>query len=132
MISAEHAREIRAKMEQLSAALDDTEALQVPEMFAKWKADAEYRADDRVRYEGLLYRCLQPHTSIPMWNPQDAASLWARVLIPDPEVIPEWVQPESTNPYMAGDKVTYNGHVWVCTIDYNVFAPGVAGWEMVE
>ena len=53
------------------------------------------------------------------------------MLIPDPEVIPEWEQPGSTNPYMIGDKVRHNGKTWVSTIDNNVWEPGVYGWEVV-
>ena len=53
------------------------------------------------------------------------------MLIPDPEVIPEWVQPDSTNPYMAGDKVMHNGKTWVSDIDGNVWEPGVYGWSEV-
>ena len=60
-------------------------------------------------------------------------SLFARVLIPDPEVIPEWVQPDSTNPYAKGDKVRHSGSVWVSDIDGNVWEPGVYGWtRMLE
>lgn len=132
MISVEHAREIRAIMEAQAAALDDKVALSVPEMFPKWSDSAEYVADDRVRYQGVLYRCLQSHTSQATWTPTDAPSLWARVLIPDPEVIPEWVQPESTNPYMKGDKVRHVGKVWVSSVDYNVWEPSVYGWEEAE
>lgn len=51
------------------------------------------------------------------------------MLIPDPETIPEWVQPDSTNPYMAGDKVTHNGKTWVSDIDNNVWSPGEYGWS---
>ena len=39
-----------------------------------------------------------------------------------------WEQPDSTNPYMAGDKVTHNGKTWVSDIDNNVWEPGVYGW----
>ncbi len=129
MISVEHAREIRAKMEELAVSLDDSEALEVPEMFPKWDGSASYSAGDRVRHQGVLYKCLQAHTAQDAWTPLAAPSLWARVLIPDPEVIPEWVQPESTNPYMAGDKVTHNGKTWESTIDNNVWEPGAVGTE---
>ena len=61
----------------------------------------------------------------------DAPSLWAKVLIPDPEVIPVWEQPESTNPYMKGDKVKHKGKTWSSTIDNNVWEPGVYGWAEV-
>ena len=117
-------------MEQQAASLTDEAALEVPELFPKWTARA-YAVGERVRYGGYLYKCIQAHEANETWNPVDAPSLWAKVLIPDPEVIPEWVQPESTNPYMKGDKVTYQGQTWVSTIDNNVWAPGVYGWEVV-
>ena len=42
-------------------------------------------------------------------------------------MIPEWEQPESTNPYMKGDKVKHNDKTWVSDIDNNVWEPGVYG-----
>lgn len=128
----EHAYKLRELIHKASASLSDKDALDGIELFAIWDASASYNADDRVRYNGLLYRCLQTHQSQEGWNPEDATSLWARVLIPDPEVIPEWIQPSSTNPYMAGDKVTHNGQTWISTIDNNVWEPGVYGWDVVE
>lgn len=97
-----------------------------------WEPDAAYRAGDKRQYADLPYRCLQAHTSQESWNPADAPSLWAKVLIPDPSVIPEWEQPGSTNPYMKGDKVKYNGKTWVSDVDNNVWEPGVYGWTEVE
>lgn len=124
----DRARQLRATVENLSATLDDETALDNKELFPAWVEGKPYKIDDRVRHGEELYRCLQDHTSILEWNPADAISLWALVLIPDPEIIPEWVQPDSTNPYMKGDKVTHNGKTWESEIDYNVFEPGVAGW----
>lgn len=46
--------------------------------------------------------------------------------------IPEWEQPDSTNPYMAGDKVAHNGKTWGFAIDNNVWEPGVYGWSEVS
>ena len=84
---------------------------------------------ERLRYHGELYRVLQDHTAQADWTPEAAPSLWAKVLIPDPTQIPEWEQPDSTNPYAKGDKVTHNGKTWISTIDGNVWEPGVYGWE---
>lgn len=50
---------------------------------------------------------------------------------PDPDEIPEWVQPDAMNPYMTGDKVTHNGKTWISIVDNNVWEPGVYGWEEV-
>lgn len=130
MALIERARRLRKTIESLSVNLDDENALENVELFPSWSGDGvDYTLGDRVRYDGKLYRCLQSHTSQDAWNPADATSLWAEVLIPDPDVIPEWVQPESTNPYMIGDKVRHNGKVWVSVVDNNVWEPGVYGWD---
>lgn len=125
----ERARQLRKRVESLAETLDDDNALKSVELFPTWKADMQYNIGDRVRYDNVLYKCLIAHISQAGWIPTDAASLWARVLIPDPEVIPDWVQPESTNPYMKGDKVRHNGKVWVSDIDNNVWEPSVYGWS---
>ncbi len=129
-MTREHAIKIRDMMHQAAVSLPDEDALEAVELFPVWITGQEYEADVRVRYNGILYKCLQAHTSTESWNPVDAASLWARVLIPDPEVIPEWVQPDSTNAYMTGDKVTHNGSTWISTVDNNVWEPGVYGWDV--
>lgn len=127
MISRRRARQIRAEIEKHAITLSDETALEVPEMFPVWTPRA-YAVGDRVRYNGELYRCLIAHEANETWNPADAVSLWALVIN---EGIPEWVQPDSTNPYMKGDKVKHNGQTWVSDIDYNVFEPGIAGWSVV-
>lgn len=111
--------------------LGDTDALEIKTIYPKWDATATYEVDSKVLYNNSLYRCLSSHTAQETWTPTDTPSLWTKVLIPEPGVIPEWEQPESTNPYMAGDKVTHNGKTWVSTVDNNVWEPGVYGWDEV-
>lgn len=127
----ERARQLRAQIEQLAETLDDNTAIDYVELFTSWATDTTYEVGARVRYNGILYKCLQAHTSQSTWTPVDAPSLWAQVLIPDPETVPEWIQPDSTNPYMKGDKVTHNGKTWICNIDNNVWEPGVYGWDEI-
>ena len=123
------ARKLRKTIENLAISLDDENAAKNMELFEAWHPDTDYAVDDRRRYGDYLYKCLQAHTSQTAWNPADAPSLWARVLIPDPHDIPEWVQPSSTNPYMKGDKVRHLGKVWVSDVDNNVWEPSVYGWS---
>ena len=130
-IKREQLYRIRRAIVAGSASLNDETASGVPELFPFWRPGEEYIAGRRVQFEGVLYKVLQAHTSQEDWTPPAAPSLFARVLIPDPEVIPEWVQPDSTNPYMAGDRVTYNGKTWESNIDNNVWEPGVYGWTEV-
>lgn len=137
MTLVELAQKLRPIIEEAMSGVDDETALDAVTLFPKWDSSgAEYEVGNRVRYNDVLYKCVQVHTSQESWNPADAASLWAKVLIPDPEVIPEWEQPDSTNPYMNGDKVTHNGKTWQSLIDNNVWEPGITGteslWQIVN
>ena len=106
----------------------DEMSLQVPNLYPSWKAETAYSVGDRVLYDDVLYKVLQEHNSQETWAPVDAPSLFAKVLIPNENVVPEWEQPDSTNPYMKGDKVTYNGKTWESTVDNNVWSPETYGW----
>ena len=111
-----------------SIAVEDETALRMVEYYPAPEA-ASYAAGDRVQHNGKLYKCLQAHTAQADWNPIDAPSLWAEVLAgQDGTEIGEWVQPDSTNPYMRGDRVSYNGKIYESEVDNNVWAPGVYGW----
>ena len=115
-----------------SLTVDDNTALRMVEFYPTWEADTDYATGFKVQYNGTLYKCLQAHTGQADWTPDAAPSLWAKVLIPDETVIPAWEQPDSTNPYSKGDKVTHNGKMWVSTVDNNVWMPGVYGWSQTE
>lgn len=112
--------------------VDDNTALRMLEFYPQWATDTSYAAEFKVQYGGTLYKCLTAHTSQDAWTPDVSPSLFTKVLIPDANVIPEWEQPDSTNPYMAGDKVTHNGKTWVSDVDNNVWEPGVYGWTEVD
>lgn len=115
----------------LRSSATNEQALAAPALYPAWKEEVEYAVGDRVLYNDVLYKVLQAHTSQATWTPDVSASLFAKVLIPDPEVIPEWEQPNSTNTYKIGDKVTHNGKTWVSIVDNNSWEPGVYGWEEV-
>lgn len=115
----------------LRSSATDEQALSAFQIYPAWKEGKTYATGDRVKYSGVLYKVLQDHTSQADWTPTASPSLFSKVLIPDPEVIPEWEQPGSTNHYMTGNKVTHLGKTWVCNMDYNVYEPGIAGWSEV-
>ena len=120
-----------ASVQTIRKEASDEQALNAKGVYADWAEDVEYAIGNRVLYDGILYACLQAHTSQAQWTPDTAVSLWAKVLIPDPGEIPDWEQPSSTNPYMTGDKVRHNGKIWISTVDYNIWEPGVYGWDEV-
>jgi chitodextrinase len=131
MSIVELARKLRPFIEVAVQSLSEADALEAVALFPNWKAGQEYTAGQKVQFDGVLYSVLQNHTSQDSWKPADAPSLFAKVLIPDPTVIPEWEQPDSTNAYKKGDTVMYNGKAYRSLIDGNVWSPEAypAGWE---
>lgn len=130
----ELAKKLRPIIENSMQSVSDETALEAVSLFPQWQEGVAYKATMRVRYNGTLYSVLQDHTSQAEWTPDVAVSLFAKVLIPDTNVIPEWEQPDSTNAYMTGDKVMFEGTAYESVIDNNVWSPAdyPAGWKAIE
>lgn len=127
-MSISEVQEMLVRQQINTLTVDDNTALRMVEYYPAPEA-AAYAPGDRIQYNGKLYKCLQAHTAQADWNPVDAPSLWAEVLAgQDGTEIGEWVQPDSTNPYMRGDRVTHNGKTYESEVDNNVWEPGVYGW----
>lgn len=126
----EQAQAIRAGMQALARTAPDAVLLAQPvAMYDEWSADSvAYTLNDIRQYNGLLYRCVQAHTSQATWTPEDAPSLWTHIADPAQEW-PEWIQPTGAhNAYAKGAKVSHNGKHWISDVDANVWEPGVYGW----
>ena len=90
-MTREKALQMRAMIEKASVSLSDEDALAAVELFPAWAADTAYAADQRVRYGGKLYRCVQSHTSQAGWEPDKTPALWTEVA--KPGEIPVWRHP---------------------------------------
>lgn len=135
-MTREHAYKLRDMLHKASASLSDEDALEAVELFAAWAVGTAYAAEQRVRYGGKLYRCVQGHTSQEGWEPDKTPALWTEVALPGE--IPVWKQPTGAqDAYNKGDRVHYpdkDGPVYVSLIDNNVWSPEAypAGWEVVS
>lgn len=135
MITNETIKNMKAMYRQakFSAAQNtDEEALSVPSLYPDWDAlkdGSHLSKGKRVNYKGVLYNVLSDHDKQAQWTPEAAPSLFAKVLIPDPGVIPDWEQPLSTNGYKKGDRVRHNSKDWESLVDNNVWEPGAVGTE---
>lgn len=115
--------------------VDDAVALSIQEFYDVWAIGISYEVGRYLLYKGVLYKVLQAHTSQDSWTPDVTASLYAKVLIdPTGETILDWEQPNSTNPYMKGDKVRFEGKIYESVIDNNVWSPSAypAGWKVIS
>ena len=126
---------LKMAVKQARQITDDKEALEVQVLFKDWEKQIgkELKVGEYINYNGVLYKVLQQHIVQEQWTPITSPSLFAKVLVdPSGETILEWEQPDSTNPYMKGDKVKHNGITYVSDIDNNVWEPGVYGWSIVQ
>ena len=122
-------QEIDSALKPILDVLTDEQALNFVDSYPEWVVGKTYSIGDRIRYNAALYKVLQAHISQSDWAPESAPSLFAKVLISETEEILEWVQPDSTNAYMTGDKVIHNNTTWESLVDNNVWEPGAVGSE---
>ena len=131
MINKDKIKAFNNALVKLRNSITDEQAIKVAAIYPAWKEGVSYEIGERVLYNETLYKVLTMHTSQTDWTPNAAPSLFAKVLIPDPETVPEWEQPDSTNPYAKGDKVMHHGKTWISDINGNVWEPGIYGWSEV-
>lgn len=129
----EEARKFRAFIETMAESVDDDTAKEHIDVFPLWKVDTAYTKDFRLRYNEVLYKVLQDHTSQSDWTPDKAVSLYVRIDDPQEEW-PEWIAPTGAHDaYQLGAKVSHNGHHWISLIDNNVWEPTTDAptlWEL--
>lgn len=114
--------------------MSDKQALDVAALFPTWHSliGQQVAAGERIWDDGKLWKVLQPHTVSAEWRPAEAVSLYVEVSIAE---WPEYRQPTGAHDaYNTGDKVTFEGHHYICKLDGTTFSPAgySAAWELVE
>lgn len=132
------------RMKQLRRALelfvesitDESTMMEVADVYSKWQVGKAYKTGNVFAYgenadgETQLYTVLQAHTSAAEHTPDTAVSLYKKVGFTE-DGIAIWTQPlGATDAYMKGDRVMFNGAVYISTVDNNVWSPDTYGWEI--
>lgn len=138
------AAELRKAVQIFLAALDpDTDTasmLEVPTMFPAYAVGKAYAVKEVFSFgtngvgDPQLYQVLQDHVSAAEWTPDATPSLYKAIGVTE-DGFPEWVQPiGASDAYNTGDVVSYNGTLYVSTVDGNVWAPDAypQGWQVYE
>lgn len=126
---------MKLAVKQARQVQDDAEALSLQILYKQWNKQVgkELQVGEYVNHNDVLYKVLQQHVAQDNWAPDVSPSLFAKVLVdPTGDTVLDWEQPDSTNPYMKGDKVKHNGVIYESEVDNNVWEPGVYGWVIVE
>lgn len=112
---------------------DDDIAMELKEFYENWATDTLMNEGCYINYNGNLYKILTTHTSQSNWEPDNSPSLFSLVLTDIVNgAILEWKQPDATNAYSTGDKVLFEGNIYVSLINNNVWSPTAypAGWKL--
>jgi hypothetical protein len=134
MITRDKALKIRALAMSSAAALKDTEASIIPEMFPTLKADNSLvPAGTRINWNRTLRKA-----TVDLWdtvenNPDNAPELWEAVSYQGSyRVIPEVIT--STQTFAKGEKGWWKDALYESLYDANVWNPDqfAAGWQKVE
>ena len=123
-----------AILAQIDPTTIDPELLKESGLSRKWEPGSFMSAGELVDHNESLYTVLQSHQSQEDWTPDVSPSLFAPLLTSPTGEVLEWVQPESTNPYMKGDRVLWtDGKTYESLIDNNVWSPKAypQGWKEV-
>lgn len=131
------AEQLRKTLQMFAASLTDEQAMEVPAVFDPWIVGKIYTAGDFVIYgvngvgDPQLYKVAQAHTAQSDWTPDATSSLFTAIGL-DNNGYPVWSQPAGAHDaYNTGDIVNYNGTLYQCLIDGNVYSPDAypAGWQ---
>lgn len=108
---------LRSVIEQTVQSADDTTALTVVNLHPAWAADSAYSAGYKVRREDKLWRCIQGHTALTGWEPENAPSLWEQINEVSTGTREDPIPYEGNMALTAGLYYTQDGVVYLCTRD---------------
>lgn len=134
------AAQLRRAIQLFAASLDEETALEIASVYPAWEPGRAYTVGEYLTYgtnsvgDSQLYMVVQNHTSQANWLPDKLPAIYSPVGLTD-DGYPVWSQPAgSHDAYSAGDVVDYQGTLYRCTQDGNVWSPDdyPQGWEIVN
>ena len=83
MMNIVKARKVANAFVKLRNLATDEQACEVSVLYPEWKTEINYRVNERILYNDILYKVLVEHTSQEEWTPENAPSLFTKILIPE-------------------------------------------------
>lgn len=111
------ALKIRKHLETAVQSLPDEKSLEVATFYPEWKVGKEYTVDQKLRYEGKLFKVITSHTSQADWAPDVAVSLFVVIVEENPGSIDDPIPYEGNQILEEGLYYTQGGIKYLCTRD---------------
>lgn len=129
-INIENIEMFQKQLGTITNTLTDEEANEFSLLFEEWSPSGVYKIGDRIRYNGVLYKCLEDNNATMETPPSVIPSVWTEIFAEAvSEEIPVWEQPKEGNGYADGDRVIHNDIIYISQVDNNIWEPGIAGTE---
>ena len=129
-INIENIEMFQKQLGTITNTLTDEEANDFSLLFEEWSPSGVYKIGDRIRYNGVLYKCLEDNNATMETPPSVIPSVWTEIFAGAvSEEIPVWEQPEEGNGYADGDRVIHNDIIYISQVDNNIWEPGITGTE---
>lgn len=122
----------------IAAELTDDDVAEITQIFPAWQESETVNGPGENQtlrvYDGVLYKCMSPHTTQSDWTPPVANTLWSRV-IPEQSGYPVWQawDGHNENLHQIGDIVWYpeaDTTLYIATAGDNHWTPTEYGWEV--
>lgn len=97
--------------------VDDSTALRMKMFYPEWAVNVSYSVGYKVQCNGRLWRCVQAHTALTGWEPENAASLWEQVNVNHDGTLDDPVPYEGNMALTAGLHYFQDGRIYLCTRD---------------
>ena len=133
----QYLEQLRRAIQIVTASLPDEQALEISTVYPKYEVGKAYKTGDRFIYgvntvgDEQLYKVVQDHTSQTDWLPSNTPSLYKAIGVTE-EGYDEWSAPTGAHDtYQKGDIVSYQGTLYISTVDGNAYAPGVVNGQWI-
>lgn len=97
--------------------VDDNTALRMVEFYPEWTENTAYTVGYKVQHTGKLWRCLQAHTALEGWEPENTASLWEQINETHAGTIDDPIPYNGNMTLQAGLYYIQDGAIYLCTRD---------------
>lgn len=108
---------LRKIIEQAAQSLDDKTALEAVCLHRCWAEGTAYSAGLKVRRDERLFRCVQAHTSMDGWEPENVPALWEEIHETHSGTLDDPIPYEGNMALTEGLHYSQDGMIYLCIRD---------------
>lgn len=108
---------LRKIIEEAVQFLADETAVKAVTLHPTWTENTAYDVGYKAQRNGKLYKCIQAHTSVVTWEPENAASLWEVINESHTGTLDDPIPYDGNMALEQGKYYVQNDVIYLCTRD---------------